>query len=103
MEPFVFVVSEVLEEFVFTENGAQIIFGDSETDGDFVDVPQFIHGNPIESENGPKVDNQKRGKNLKWIFVNEFSSADALAMLQLESNWVKFRHHHTQDGQKEYF
>jgi len=49
------------------------------------------------SENSHKVENQKRGKSLEWIFVNEYSSEDALVTLQLESNWV------TQDGQKEYY
>ena len=74
MEPnFVFVVSGILDEFVFAENDEKILFGESETKGDFDDVPPFIQENRTVTvaENGPKVDNQKRGKSLEWIFVNE--------------------------------
>ena len=73
LEPFVFVVSGILDEFVFAENDEKILFGESETKGDFDDVPPFIQENRTVTlaENGPKVDNQKRGKSLEWIFVNE--------------------------------
>ncbi len=99
MEPFFF---EVLEEYVFVEN-KEVICGEEEEEADLVDIPPMMPNISPVTEN-VELENQKRGKNLNWILLQEYSSsADANEFVRAQPNWVKFREHVTQDGKKVYF
>jgi hypothetical protein len=109
LEPFLFVVAEVaevLEEYNIFENTQEGIFGDDETESGLVDIPPMKPSitTVLENVENENFKNQKRGKNLSWILLHEYSCLDdAKNFLKNNPNWVKFREHHTHDGKKEYY